>query len=120
MGKRGIRSSGPIGLPVPGCNGGCGGFGISGIILYHCLGISDWFKLYIDCFTVFPPCKRKVNKIPRRYNTNYNCSFLLLIRDIVPDIPLSLMASEIFFAVPPVEIISTPCSYKSLASSTIG
>ena len=47
MGKTGARSSGPTGLPVPGCSGGLIGVGMSDKILYHCLGIS------LSCRTTF-------------------------------------------------------------------
>ncbi len=39
IGKSGVRSSGPIGSFVPGCNGGCIGSGRSGSALYHAVGI---------------------------------------------------------------------------------
>src|SRR5271170_2523697 len=41
IGNSGARSSGPTGWSVPGCSGGGGGVGRSGITLYHCRGISD-------------------------------------------------------------------------------
>src|SRR6516225_519079 len=41
IGNSGARSSGPTGCSVPGCSGGGGGAGRSGITLYHCCGISD-------------------------------------------------------------------------------
>src|SRR6266516_7237790 len=41
IGNSGARSSGPTGWPVPGCSGGGGGAGRSGIMLYHWRGISD-------------------------------------------------------------------------------
>src|ERR1700691_518293 len=41
IGNSGARSSGPTGASVPGCSGGGGGEGRSGITLYHCRGISD-------------------------------------------------------------------------------
>src|SRR6266704_2024951 len=41
IGNRGARSSGPTGCSVPGCSGGGGGAGRSGIMLYQALGICD-------------------------------------------------------------------------------
>src|SRR5580693_8418587 len=41
IGNSGARSSGPTGWSVPGCSGGGGGAGRSGITLYHWRGISD-------------------------------------------------------------------------------
>src|SRR5579859_6333199 len=41
IGNSGARSSGPTGWPVPGCSGGGGGAGRSGMTLYHWVGISD-------------------------------------------------------------------------------
>src|SRR5712691_9032098 len=41
IGNSGARSSGPTGCSVPGCSGGGGGAGRSGITLYHWRGISD-------------------------------------------------------------------------------
>src|SRR5580704_687135 len=41
IGNSGARSSGPTGWSVPGCSGGGGGTGKSGITLYHRRGISD-------------------------------------------------------------------------------
>src|SRR5580700_7212292 len=41
IGNSGARSSGPTGWSVPGCSGGGGGVGRSGITLYHWRGISD-------------------------------------------------------------------------------
>src|SRR6266404_4750655 len=41
IGNSGARSSGPTGWSVPGCSGGGGGEGRSGITLYHWRGISD-------------------------------------------------------------------------------
>src|ERR1700757_672180 len=41
IGNSGARSSGPTGWPVPGCSGGGGGAGRSGMMLYHWRGISD-------------------------------------------------------------------------------
>ena len=41
IGNSGARSSGPAGSSVPGCSGGGGGAGKSGITLYHWVGISD-------------------------------------------------------------------------------
>src|SRR6266581_4622583 len=41
IGNSGARSSGPTGWSVPGCSGGGGGAGRSGITLYHGRGISD-------------------------------------------------------------------------------
>ena len=41
MGKIAASFSGAIGSLVPGSKGGCMPFGISGQILYHCLGISS-------------------------------------------------------------------------------
>ena len=40
IGKSGARSSGPIGWPVPGCSGGCGGDGASARTLYQARGMS--------------------------------------------------------------------------------
>src|SRR6266436_9518924 len=42
IGKRGARSSGPMGCLVPGCSGGDGGVGIEGTTLNHAVGI--WFS----------------------------------------------------------------------------
>ena len=41
IGNSGARSSGPTGSWVPGCSGGGGGAGRSGMTLYHCVGCSD-------------------------------------------------------------------------------
>ncbi len=41
IGKRGARSSGPTGSPVPGWRTGCGRFGMSDAMLYQPVGISD-------------------------------------------------------------------------------
>src|SRR6185437_13263868 len=41
IGNSGARSSGPTGWPVPGCSGGGGGAGRSGMMLYQALGIWD-------------------------------------------------------------------------------
>src|SRR4249920_300844 len=41
IGNSGARSSGPTGWWVPGCSGGGGGDGRSGMTLYHCVGSSD-------------------------------------------------------------------------------
>src|SRR5260370_15222973 len=41
IGNSGARSSGPTGCCVPGCSGGGGGAGRSGMTLYHWRGISD-------------------------------------------------------------------------------
>jgi hypothetical protein len=54
IGKIGARSSGPTGCPVPGCNGGLIGEGISAKILYHCLGISLSSKNTFTC-SITPP-----------------------------------------------------------------
>jgi hypothetical protein len=45
-GNSGARSSGPTGCPVPGCSGGGGGAGRSGITLYHWVGMSDSSSRY--------------------------------------------------------------------------
>src|SRR5438874_12437821 len=42
IGKRGARSSGPMGCLVPGCSGGDGGAGIEGTTLNQAVGI--WFS----------------------------------------------------------------------------
>src|SRR6516164_5404723 len=47
IGNSGARSSGPTGCSVPGCSGGGGGTGRSGITLYHCCGISDSSKVIL-------------------------------------------------------------------------
>ena len=41
IGNSGARSSGPTGSRVPGCSGGGGGDGRSGMTLYHWVGCSD-------------------------------------------------------------------------------
>src|SRR5262249_58149753 len=55
VGKSGARSSGPTGWRVPGCNGGGGGAGRSGTMLYHCCGISDSCSTYLTWFDMLPP-----------------------------------------------------------------
>src|SRR5580698_6543286 len=56
IGNNGARSCGPTGSPVPGCNGGGGGEGRSGITLYHCRGISDSSStIFVRSATTPPP-----------------------------------------------------------------
>src|SRR5215469_15372700 len=63
IGNSGARSSGPTGWSVPGCSGGGGGAGKSGITLYHCVGISDSSRMIfvrsVTMASVF------VNSVPR-------------------------------------------------------
>src|SRR6185369_12870868 len=40
IGKRGARSWGPMGSPVPGCSGGASGVSRSAWMLYHLVGMS--------------------------------------------------------------------------------
>src|SRR5215469_9927784 len=47
IGNSGARSSGPTGCKVPGCSGGGGGAGRSGMTLYHCVGISDSSRMIL-------------------------------------------------------------------------
>src|SRR5579862_255164 len=56
IGNSGARSPGPTGWPVPGCSGGGGGTGRSGITLYHCRGISDSSSvILVRSVTTGPP-----------------------------------------------------------------
>src|SRR5580692_521432 len=58
IGNSGARSSGPTGWPVPGCSGGGGGEGRSGITLYHCRGISDSSSVIFVCSLTAPSSRR--------------------------------------------------------------
>jgi hypothetical protein len=51
IGKRGARSSGPTGSPVPGCSTGCGGFGMSATTLYQRRGSCDSSSKNFVCST---------------------------------------------------------------------
>src|SRR6266568_2111740 len=60
-GNSGARSSGPTGWPVPGCSGGGGGAGRSGITLYHWVGRSDSSSRY---FVLSAMVASRVNAVP--------------------------------------------------------
>src|SRR6266516_669090 len=47
IGNSGVSASGPTGSRVPGCSGGGGGAGRSGMTLYHCRGRSDSCRTYL-------------------------------------------------------------------------
>jgi hypothetical protein len=62
MGKIGVRASGPRGSPVAGFRGGDGGDGMSGMMLYHWVGISFSLKTIlvsstIRSFLLFSSCR---------------------------------------------------------------
>src|SRR3984885_12138369 len=59
IGKRGARSSGPTGLPVPGCRTGGGGDGRSATILYQAWGIRSSPRRNFVCSLIIPPCPPK-------------------------------------------------------------
>jgi hypothetical protein len=50
IGKSGARSSGVMGLHVPGCNTGSGATGRSATMLYQVFGISVSGKMNLRCF----------------------------------------------------------------------
>jgi hypothetical protein len=56
IGKIGVRSAGPIGWPVPGCNGGGGGFGRSAAMLYQAFGMRSSGRRYfvLSVMTLLP------------------------------------------------------------------
>src|SRR5437016_12662224 len=51
IGKRGARSSGPTGSPVPGCSTGNGRVGMSATTLYQRRGICESSSRYFVCST---------------------------------------------------------------------
>ena len=54
IGNSGASASGPTGSWVPGCSGGGGGAGRSGMMLYHSRGISDSWRTYFTWFVMVP------------------------------------------------------------------
>src|SRR5579862_1415018 len=71
IGNSGARSPGPTGWPVPGCSGGGGGEGRSGITLYHWRGISDSSRvILVRSVTTALPLTWKILSRTLRLMTN--------------------------------------------------
>ncbi len=74
IGKRGERSSGPTGWPVPGCRTGGGGDGRSAMMLYQAWGIRSSPMRYLLCSlncsslrrACWPPRRVEVNAVTQR------------------------------------------------------